>query len=104
MDDVIRVKERYGYPLNIEASWAKNKGERFYRIVRKMKHAGLKSSFTLSLQSLAEKALGKMHRENMKLNEFEDLARWMRAEGLDTYAELIWGLPGETSDSFYRGL
>ena len=103
VDDVIRMKERYGYPLNIEASWAKNKGERFYRIVKKMKQAGLKSSFTLSLQSLAERALEKMHRENMKLNEFEDLARWLRVEGLDTYAELIWGLPGETSDTFIEG-
>ncbi len=43
IDDVIRVKERYGYPLNIESSWAKNKGERFFKIVRKMKQAGLKS-------------------------------------------------------------
>jgi radical SAM superfamily enzyme YgiQ (UPF0313 family) len=103
VDDVIRTKERYGYPLNIEASWAKNKGERFYRIVRKMKQAGLKSSFTLALQSLDEKALQNMQRQNMKLNEFEDLARDMRAMGLDTYAELIWGLPGETSDSFIEG-
>ncbi|HEY6803369.1 MAG TPA: KedN5 family methylcobalamin-dependent radical SAM C-methyltransferase [Pyrinomonadaceae bacterium] len=103
VDDVIRMKERYGYPLNIEASWAKNKGERFYRIVRKMKQAGLKSSFTLSLQSLEERALEKMHRENMKLNEFDDLGRWLQAEGLDTYAELIWGLPGETPDSFIEG-
>lgn len=103
VDDVIRMKERYGYPLNIEASWAKNKGERFYRIVRKMKRAGLKSSFTLALQSLDEKALENMRRQNMQLNEFEDLARDMRAEGLDTYAELIWGLPGETADSFIKG-
>lgn len=103
VDDVIRVKERYGYPLNIEASWAKHKGERFYKIVRQMKHAGLKSSFTLSLQSLEEKALENMRRKNMKLNKFEDLARWMRAEGLDTYAELIWGLPGETPDTFIEG-
>lgn len=103
VDDVIRVKERYGYPLNIEASWAKNKGERFYKIVKQMKQAGLKSSFTLSLQSLDEKALENMQRKNMKVNEFEGLARWMRAEGLDTYAELIWGLPGETSETFIEG-
>ena len=103
VDDVIRVKERYGYPLNIESSWAKNKGERFFKIVRKMKRAGLKSSFTLALQSLEDKALENMHRKNMKLNEFEDLARWLQAEGLDTYAELIWGLPGETADTFIEG-
>jgi radical SAM superfamily enzyme YgiQ (UPF0313 family) len=103
IDDVIRVKERYGYPLNIESSWAKNKGERFFKIVRKMKQAGLRSSFTLALQSLEEKALDNMHRRNMQLNEFEDLAKWMREEGLDTYAELIWGLPGETADTFIEG-
>jgi len=103
VDDVIRIKERYGYPLNIESSWAKHKGERFYKIVRKMKRAGLKGSFTLALQSLDDKALENMRRKNMKLNEFEDLARWLEAEGLDTYAELIWGLPGETSDTFIDG-
>jgi radical SAM superfamily enzyme YgiQ (UPF0313 family) len=103
VDDVIEMKERYGYPLNMESSWAKHKGERFYRIVRKMKHAGLKGSFTLALQSLDDKALENMQRKNMKLNEFEDLARWLQAEGLDTYAELIWGLPGEASDSFIEG-
>jgi radical SAM superfamily enzyme YgiQ (UPF0313 family) len=103
VDDVIRMKERYGYPLNIEASWAKHKGDRFYKIVRQMKRAGLKSNFTLALQSLDETALENMHRKNMKLNDFEDLAHWMRAEGLDTYAELIWGLPGENSDKFIEG-
>ena len=103
IDDVIRVKERYGYPLNIESSWAKNKGERFFKIVRKMKQAGLKSSFTLALQSLEEQALDNMRRRNMQLNEFEGLASWMRKEGLDTYAELIWGLPGETADTFIEG-
>jgi hypothetical protein len=103
VDDVIRMKERYGYPLHMESSWAKHKGERFYRIVRKMKRAGLKGSFTLALQSLDDKALENMQRKNMKLNEFEDLARWLQGEGLDTYAELIWGLPGETSDSFIEG-
>lgn len=78
---------RVGYPasriptgnsLNIESSWAKHKGERFYKIVRKMKRAGLKGSFTLALQSLDDRALENMHRKNMKLNEFEDLARWLQ--------------------------
>jgi len=103
VDDVIRMKQRYGYPLNVESSWAKHKGERFYRIVRKMKRAGLKGSFTLALQSLNDTVLENMHRKNMKVNEFEDLARWLQAEGLDTYAELIWGVPGETADTFIEG-
>jgi len=43
-----------------------------------MKRAGLKGSFTLALQSLDDRALENMHRKNMKLNEFEDLARWLQ--------------------------
>ncbi|NEE14646.1 B12-binding domain-containing radical SAM protein, partial [Streptomyces sp. SID7499] len=31
------------------------------------------------------------------------LAAWLAAEGLDAYAELIWGAPGETVDSFLTG-
>lgn len=103
VEDVIRIKERYGYPLSVEASWAKHKGKRFYKIVKQMKRAGLKSSFTLALQSLDEGALENIQRKNMKLNDFEDLAHWMREEGLATYAELIWGLPGETPESFIDG-
>lgn len=103
VDDLIRTKERYGYPMHLESSWAKQKGERFYRIVKKMKRAGLKGSFTLALQSLNDKALENMRRKNMKLNEFEDLARWLQEEGLDTYGELIWGLPGENADNFIQG-
>ena len=33
----------------------------------------------------------------------EDLVRWLDREGLDCYAELIWGAPGETVDSFMSG-
>ena len=39
----------------------------------------------------------------MKVNDWEDLAEWLHKEGLDCYAELIWGAPGETVESFMHG-
>jgi radical SAM superfamily enzyme YgiQ (UPF0313 family) len=103
MDDMISVREEYGYPRALETSWAKNKSAVFYDIVRTMKRAGMRSSFTLALQTLSDDALATMNRRNMKLNEWEDLAAWLDREGLDCYAELIWGAPGETAESFMQG-
>ena len=37
LEDVIKLRERTGYPRSLEASWTKNKSQIFYRIVQKMK-------------------------------------------------------------------
>ncbi|TDC08152.1 KedN5 family methylcobalamin-dependent radical SAM C-methyltransferase [Nonomuraea longispora] len=103
VDDLIEIRGRYGYPKALESSWAKNKSKVFYSIVRKMKQAGLRSSFTLALQTLSDTALGEMNRKNMKVNAWEDLVAWLSEEGLECYAELLWGAPGETIDSFFEG-
>jgi len=103
MEMLIRAREKHGYPRGVITSWAKNKGKTFYRIVRRMKQAGFHSSFTLALQTLSEPALKLMGRKNMKVNEWQDLAEWLRREGLELYGELIWGCPGETYDSFLKG-
>ncbi len=103
VDDLIEMRDRYGYPRAFETSWAKNKSKRFFEIVHKMKKADLRSSFTLALQTLNDEALGLMNRRNMRVNEWEQLATWLTEEGLDCYAELIWGAPGETVNSFMAG-
>jgi radical SAM superfamily enzyme YgiQ (UPF0313 family) len=103
IEDVIEVRGRYGFPRAVETSWAKNKSKTFYEIVRRMSRAGMRSSFTLALQTLDDNTLDLMNRRNMKVNAWEDLAEWLAAEGLDCYAELIWGAPGETVTSFMRG-
>jgi radical SAM superfamily enzyme YgiQ (UPF0313 family) len=103
VEDMIKVRDRYGFPKALETSWAKNKSQMFYKIVRMMKDAGLHSSFTLALQTLNDDALTLMHRRNMKVNAWEELAEWLNQEGMECYAELIWGAPGETVESFMEG-
>ncbi len=101
--DLLAVRDRYGYPRALETSWAKNKSKVFYDIVRTMKREGLRSSFTLALQTLTDDALQLRNRRTMKVNDWEDLAEWLDREGLDAYAELIWGAPGETLGTFFEG-
>lgn len=103
VEDLIRTRERYGYPQALEANWAKNKSERFRRIVRSLKSQGLKSSFTLALQTLTDEALDSMQRRNMRVNQWEELVDWLNHEGLSCYAELIWGAPGDTPTTFLEG-
>jgi radical SAM superfamily enzyme YgiQ (UPF0313 family) len=103
VEDLIKTRERYGFPKALESSWAKNKSARFYRIVKDLKNHGFKSSFTLALQTLSDEALTGMRRKNMRVNQWEELADWLTEEGLDSYAELIWGAPGETPESFLAG-
>jgi radical SAM C-methyltransferase len=103
LEGVIKMREKTGFPRAVEASWAKNKSSTFYRIVRKMKAAGLHSSFTIALQTLSDTALHEMNRRNMRLNDWQDLVDWLAAEELECYAELIWGAPGESVESFLSG-
>jgi radical SAM superfamily enzyme YgiQ (UPF0313 family) len=103
VEDLIETRRRYGYPRALESSWAKNKSDRFRRIVTVMKEHGFHSSFVLSLQTLNDEALSEMQRRNMKVNQWESLVSWLADEGMDCVGEIIWGAPGETRESFLDG-
>jgi radical SAM C-methyltransferase len=103
VEDFIEVRNALGAPRYLEASWTKNKSDTFFEIVSLMKAEGLSSSFTLALQSLDGPTLEGMARRNMQLNEWTDVATFLRDQDLECYAELIWGAPGESPESFFAG-
>jgi hypothetical protein len=100
LEDLIATRSRHQFPQVLTTSWAKNKGKLFFEIVQSMRRAGFSSDFTLAIQTLDPNALRTSRRQNMALNKFEDLCEWLRNEGMSSYAEMIWGLPGETVESF----
>lgn len=103
LEALLRTRSAHRFPRALTTSWAKNKGKLFYEIVRTMRTAGLHTDFTLAIQTLDPGALSTSRRQNMAINKFEDLCEWLHKEGLGAYAELIWGLPGETYESFLSG-
>jgi radical SAM C-methyltransferase len=103
LEDFIEVRDRLGWPRHLITSWAKNKSKVFYGIVERMKEAGISGSFTLALQTLDDATLIDMRRHNMHINDWGQLAEWLRDRDLEMYGELLWGAPGETVESFLAG-
>ncbi|MGN0635952.1 MAG: B12-binding domain-containing radical SAM protein [Acutalibacteraceae bacterium] len=103
-EKLVELKETFGYPNRLQVSYAKNEPERVFHINRLLASHGIGKGATLALQSLSDEVLRNIGRSNISKEEYmRQIARY-REHGISTYTELILGLPGETLDSFCRGL
>ena len=103
----VKLKEeklKKGYPQTFRTNWAKFASEKIIPTVKELQAADLFRAITLSLQSLDETTLDIIKRENLKFDKFSNLTNQFRVAGIPSYTELIMGLPGETLESFKKGL
>ena len=101
---LVELKETNGYPNRLQVSYAKSEPERVFRINKLLTEHGIGKGATMSLQSLSPIVLENVGRKNIDKNEFSRQLSMYRNAGISTYTELILGLPGETLESFSRGL
>ena len=59
---------------------------------------------TLALQTLDEKTLKLIKRDNISLDIYQDLQHRFTKDKIETYTDMIIGMPGETYDSFFNGI
>ncbi len=105
VDYFIKVRESTGYPERIRINYAMNKHHEVFEISRKLEKYGLsKEGATISFQSLNPQTLENIGRRNMSLDKFSELISMYKKAGVTTYSELILGLPGETYESFCKGI
>ena len=97
-------KRKYGYPQALSVQNTKNATERTYQVQKKLAEAGLNKGVTLAFQSLDESALKNVRRSNISTSAFQELQHRFTRDGIETYTDLIIGLPGETYDSFLDGV
>ena len=93
-----------GYLEKMAVSWAKNSSEKIIPIAKELKNGGILGAVTLAVQSLDDDVLEIIKRANIKFNEFSELTAIFREHDIPTYSEVIRGLPGETVETFKRGL
>ncbi len=105
VDYLIDKREKTGCPERLRINYAKANPQRVFEISCKLEKYGLsKEGATLSFQSLDPQTLENIGRKNMSLDKFSELIALYRKEGITTYSELITGLPGETYESFCKGI
>lgn len=104
VDAFMEIKKRTGYPETFMCCTTEDGGEKEFRINKKLNDCGILKGATLALQTLSTEALTNIGRKNMSLEKYGKLTAQYNAAGIPTYTELIYGLPGETYDSFADNL
>ena len=94
-------KRKYGWPLQVMATTGKNSKQRVMEITSIL---GNMFSVNMSMQSMDNQVLENIKRSNIKLDHMVAINDHLREEGRSTKAELIVPLPGETKETFIKGL
>ena len=99
-EHVVGLKQHYGMPQAVGASYAKNTVKHLEKIVTAWIDAGIATTGVLSLQTMDPGTLDAVHRSNIKTEKYDQLARTFRDRRLPLYIDLMVGLPGSTLASF----
>lgn len=95
-DYIGQLQDTYGWPRYIRTTTGKNRSERIIRVMRKAKKA---LPMTAAVQSLNPTVLANIKRDNISLDTYRQIQEEVRAQGMQSYGELILCLPGETKAS-----
>jgi hypothetical protein len=95
------LRDSRGFPEHVYLYFAKNSSKRVVEI------AGILRGMTpisLSRQTQNAEVLQNIKRSNIDIETFNALSRQAKELGVDSFAELIYGLPGESVTSFLDGV
>lgn len=100
----IENKRKYGYPHVLSVQNTKNARERAYKVQKLLADNGLSKGVTLAMQSVDPHTLKSIKRDNISIADYQELQRRFTKDGIATYTEFILGLPGDTFESFAKGV
>lgn len=101
---VIAASKQHNAPQAFYIQNTKNATERAYRIQQQISQAGLNQAVTLSLQSVTPAVLSAIQRDNISLDTYRELQHRFAADGVQTYTDMLVGLPGDDLESFAKGV
>ena len=96
---LVEELQRHEKRMFLYTNWAKNTNKRVMEAARILYSHRLISAVTLSAQSFTPEVLEIARRSNIKVSYYRTLQESFQDQGIPTYTELIWGLPGESLDS-----
>ena len=78
--------------------------DRSYEIQKALSGAGLSKGVNLAMQSMHSETLALIGRRNIPPEIFQDLQQRYNEDRIETFTDIIIGLPGETYASFTEGV
>ena len=100
----VENKKKYGYPKVLSVQNTKNARERAYKVQKLLAENNLSKGVTLAMQSVDSHTLKEIKRDNISIADYQALQRRFTRDGISTYTEFILGLPGDTYESFAKGV
>jgi len=105
VDFLIEKKKSGEFSGAFMPTWAKSSSDRVIRLAKKLQEHGIDKIFGFSLQSTNPETLQNVKRTNTyDVQGFIPILKDMDANGVATYTELIFPLPGDTVQSFKNGM
>ncbi len=104
-ETMAEINARHGYPFkHVGVNWAKNCSDRVLEIGMVFRRGRMTCTTTLALQSVTPEAEATSRRYSMAPSKFVNLISTAEKHDLDTYTDIIWGLPGEGVEEYLDGL
>ncbi len=100
----VDMKKEYGYPFVFRPTYANGGGDTVIEIGEILNNGKIDKGVTVAYQSLNPDVLKLIGRKNFGPKKNQETTQRLHSLGIQTYCELILGLPGETYDSFCNGL
>lgn len=101
---IVETKKRYGYPEKFRTNYGKNSDEKIFEIGLLFHEHGLEKGITLARQSNDAETLKNIKRGNIKMSTYRNLQTKFNDKNVMVYSEFICGLPGETVETWKRGI
>ena len=102
--EMIKMKTLTGFPESYSFNWQKNSTSETLSMVDFLTKNNSARGFTLSVQSMSDDVLTHIKRNNLEISNFKSLLAQCNANNIQTYTELILGLPNETKASWKEGV
>ena len=102
VDYICTERVRTGWPKIFDGSWAKDLKPVHVAMVEKLFKHGLFRRFTAAVQSFNQDTLDIIKRKN--ITNLPNMVSLCREKGIPVSTELLLGLPGETAESFKKGI
>ncbi len=105
VDAFLEIKKRTGFPEKLHHNSTNSSGIDEFNINKKLNDCGLLKGAAIAMQSLSPQALADAGRKSDKsFEKYSQLVSLYNTSDIPTYCEFIYGLPGETYDSFAENM